>query len=148
MQTISENRTTKPPASPQRGRDTAVLSVLALYYLLTGIWPVLHIRSFTAITGPKTDVWLVKTFGLLVVAIGGWIFFALTRQRHTEAAALGLSTGAALAAADVYYVATRRISPVYLLDAVLQALFFGYWLKARQRAARSADEPQIEALTH
>lgn len=38
------------------------------YYLMTGIWPLLHIRSFVWMTGPKTDRWLVKAVGGLVTA--------------------------------------------------------------------------------
>ena len=31
------------------------------YYALTALWALVHVRSFQAITGPKTDLWLVKT---------------------------------------------------------------------------------------
>jgi hypothetical protein len=43
----------------------------AAYYLMTGLWPLFHRRSFEAVTGPKTDYWLVRTVGVLVAAIGG-----------------------------------------------------------------------------
>ncbi len=43
-------------------------AVLALghsaFYVATGIWPVLSRRSFEAVTGPKREDWLVKTFGV------------------------------------------------------------------------------------
>lgn len=29
------------------------------YYLITLIWPLVHIKSFMAVTGYKRDVWLV-----------------------------------------------------------------------------------------
>jgi hypothetical protein len=36
--------------------------------LMGGLWPLLHLKSFEAVFGPKTDRWLVKTVsGLLVV---------------------------------------------------------------------------------
>jgi hypothetical protein len=36
--------------------------------LVGGLWPLLHLKSFEAVFGPKTDRWLVKTVsGLLVV---------------------------------------------------------------------------------
>jgi hypothetical protein len=44
-------------------------------------------------------------------------------------AALG---AASLAAADVYFVARRRISPVYLADAVVELALIG-WLMAWRR---------------
>lgn len=45
-----------------------VLTIQGLYYFLTGIWPIIHIKSFQWVTGPKVDLWLVKTVSLLIVA--------------------------------------------------------------------------------
>jgi len=102
-----------------------------LFYLPNGIWPILHIRSFEAITGPKTDRWLVKTVGALITVVGITLLGAARRQRMTpEMAVLGAGSAASLAAIDVVYVARRRISPIYLLDAVAEiGIIFG-WLRA------------------
>lgn len=44
------------------------LSLLqGLYYSISGIWPLLSIDTFMAVTGPKTDIWLVKTVGVLLM---------------------------------------------------------------------------------
>jgi hypothetical protein len=93
---------------------------LGTYYMVTGIWPLIHLRSFMAITGPKQDTWLVQTFGLLIAAIGGTL---LIPRRPEERAALNrvaIATGVSLAASEVAFVVRRRISPVYLLDAVVE----------------------------
>ena len=37
-----------------------------VYFFLTGVWPVVHLPSFIAVTGPKRDLWLVRTVGLLI----------------------------------------------------------------------------------
>lgn len=37
-----------------------------LFYLTSGIWPLIDMPSFEAVTGRKTDKWLVKTVGLLL----------------------------------------------------------------------------------
>jgi hypothetical protein len=50
------------------------------YYVATGIWPLLSMRSFERITGPKIDKWLVKTVGLLVTAIGATILLGSKRK--------------------------------------------------------------------
>ncbi len=34
-----------------------------LYLLLTGMWPLVHYRSFEWVSGPKVDDWLVKCVG-------------------------------------------------------------------------------------
>ena len=47
-----------------------------VYFLLTGIWPLLSMRTFEAVTGPKVDRRLVKTVGVLVAVIGSKIYLA------------------------------------------------------------------------
>src|SRR5215216_1241098 len=49
------------------------------YYVATGVWPLLHRRSFEAITGRKVDFWLVQTVGATVAAIG--VGLALSARR-------------------------------------------------------------------
>jgi hypothetical protein len=36
---------------------TLVALVQGVYFLLTGVWPIVHLPSFLAVTGPKTDLW-------------------------------------------------------------------------------------------
>ena len=99
---------------------TAVLTQ-GVYYVATGMWPLVNMRSFERVTGPKIDKWLVKTVGVLVTSIGGALLVAATRRRISpEARVLAAGTALGLAAIDVYYVAKRRIAPVYLLDAVTE----------------------------
>ena len=43
-----------------------VAAVQGAYFVLTGIWPLFGINSFQAVTGAKTDLWLVYTVGCLV----------------------------------------------------------------------------------
>ena len=100
--------------------ERPVLLVQGAYYLATGLWPLVSMRSFECITGPKTDKWLVKTVGVLVAAIGGSLLVAARRRTQPSAEARLLATGSAagLALIDIVYVAKRRIAPVYLLDAL------------------------------
>lgn len=103
----------------------------AAYDLVTGIWSLVGIESFQKITGPKTDTWLVKTVGVLVCVIGAVIGVAGGRHRVTpEIAGLAIGSTAALAAVDVVYVSRRRISPVYLLDAVMSVILISAWALA------------------
>lgn len=101
------------------------------YFLSTGVWPLLHLPSFERVTGPKQDEWLVRTVGCMVAAMG-WAFWKAGRRRSVgrELAGLAATSAAALAAIDTWYVARRRISPVYLLDAVLELGLVAAWVKA------------------
>lgn len=49
------------------------------YFVLTGVWPLISIDTFQKITGPKTDLWLVKTVGSLIAAVGLVILLAELR---------------------------------------------------------------------
>lgn len=103
------------------------------YWLLTGIWPIVHIRSFEAITGPKQDKWLVKTAGLLISCIGGYLLWKGAEARTEDAdAVLGCSAAASLTAIDVWYTAEGRISPIYLADAAAELGIIGAWGVARE----------------
>jgi len=93
----------------------------AVFYILTGIWPLISINTFQKVTGPKTDLWLVKTAGVLITAIGLALGIAgLRRQQPPETALLGVASAAGLTAIDVVYVRRGRISRVYLLDAAAE----------------------------
>jgi len=105
-----------------------------LYFAATGIWPLVHMPSFEAVTGPKTDKWLVRTVGVLVGVIGGTLVAAAARRRVTgETAALAVGSAAGLAAIDVVYAARGRISPIYLADAAVEGGLIAAWAAAAGR---------------
>lgn len=101
----------------------------ALYFVVGGIWAIAGRRSFEAITGPKTDYWLVRTVGGLLVAVGAVIGMAGARERITaDIRRLAISTSGVLITVDVLATAIGRIRPVYLLDAATNLVLIGGWL--------------------
>ena len=99
------------------------------YYVLTGVWPLLHLRSFLRVTGPKTDVWLVHTVGSLIALIGATLLAAAVQDRFVPAlVVLGAGSCAVLAAVDVVFVLRRTISRIYLLDAVPELGLLACWI--------------------
>ena len=99
------------------------------YFVITGVWPIVHMRSFLAVTGRKVELWLVKTVGALVTITGLAIGIAAWRGGATSAELIVLAIGSAavLGAVDVIYVAKRVIPRIYLLDAVAEALLIVAW---------------------
>ena len=98
------------------------------YYVITGVWPLVSIRTFQKVTGPKTDLWLVKTVGVVVGVIGGVLAVAgLRRQTAPEIPLLAVGSAAGLAGIDIVYVAKKRISSIYLLDAAAELLLIAGW---------------------
>jgi hypothetical protein len=115
------------------GRSHLIVMVARIqgaYFLLTGVWPLLHIRSFEAVTGPKRDRWLVKMVGLLAASIGVTLL-AGSRRRVTsrETRVLAITSAVSFAAIDVWYAARGRIAPIYLADAVVELGLLGAWLR-------------------
>ena len=107
------------------------------YYLTTGVWPLVDIRSFEWLTGPKADRWLVQTVGVLVGVIGGVLLLAAGRRRLTpELRLLAGGSAAGLAAIDVVFVARRRIRPIYLGDASVNVALAAGWAIAQARPRR------------
>src|SRR3712207_1603159 len=97
---------------PHRAARDQVAIGQGLFYLITGVWPLVHMRSFEAITGPKTDRWLVQTAGLLISVIGAVLLRAGIQHRTTDDhLLLGVGSAAGLAAIDVIHVSRRRIAP-------------------------------------
>lgn len=96
------------------------------YFALTGLWAILHVPSFIAVTGPKTDIWLVKTVGVLVIAIGLPLMLARNISRELGMVATGSALG--LAAIDIYYALSDQIRDIYLIDGVVELGFVAAWI--------------------
>lgn len=102
-----------------------------LFYAATGFWSLVSITTFQMVTGPKTDLWLVKTVGVLVIVIGAVLIMAALRRRITpEIRLLAVGSALGLAAIDIIYVSRGRISPVYLLDAIAELILVAVWALA------------------
>jgi hypothetical protein len=110
----------------------ALARTQGLYFLATGVWPILSIRTFQRVTGPKVDRWLVRTVGVLVSIIG---VVLLRRIRNLDDDTLLLAAGSAasLGAIDVVYATKKRIAPVYFLDAIVELAFIAGWMWGRFR---------------
>ena len=109
--------------------DDLVAFVQGIYFVVTGIWPLISMNTFLKVTGPKTDLWLVKTVGIILAVIGAVL---ITAQVNTEinSSILLLAIGSALGLAivEIVYVAKRVISPVYLGDALVELILIAWWV--------------------
>jgi hypothetical protein len=139
MATVSLDRPVARTA-PSLARGVAVLQ--GLYFLSTGIWPLVSMDTFLLVTGPKTDLWLVETVGLLVASVGLALLVAAWRGLSPEAVTLAVATALALAGIDVLYVSRRVIPPVYMLDALAEVVLLAGWMMAAWQASRRG--PAVE----
>lgn len=116
-----------------------VLRGQAVYYVLTGLWPLLSLETFELVTGPKTDDWLVHMVGLLAASIGLALWAGAARRPPAgEVVALAALSAASFAGIDLVYALGGRISPVYLADAAAEAVLLAAlavgWLRRRHDA--------------
>lgn len=106
----------------------AVCWLQGVYFLLTGVLPLVNIRLFERITGPKRDKWLVQTVGILVLVIGAVLMMAATVHRISpEIALLAVGSALGLTCIDVFFVARKTIGRIYLLDALAELLLVAGW---------------------
>lgn len=79
----------------------------------------------------KTDVWLVKTVGLLIGSIGTSLLCAAARgEPSPETIVLAAGSAMALFGIDLVYTVKRVISAVYLADAATEAALLWLWALA------------------
>lgn len=99
--------------------------------MVTGAWPLVSLSTFEAMTGPKTDDWLVRTVGVLAVVIGVTL---LAGARHAPGVVILLAVAAAagFTAIDVVYASSGVISPIYLGDAAVEAVLAAAVLVSRR----------------
>ena len=123
-----------------------VVRVQGIFYVVTGAWPLLSLRTFELVTGPKVDDWLVQTVGVLAIVIGVALLVGARREQPSaETATLAVGAAAGFAAVDLVFVLGGRIPPVYLADAAVELLLGGGalagWLVPR-RARPPSERPR------
>jgi hypothetical protein len=119
-----------------------------IYMFVTAIWPLLSIETFMLVTGYKTDIWLVKTVAALILpmclTMGSYV---LIRTDARPPIILGASTAVAFMTIDIYYVAVKVISPIYLADAGIELCFLSWWIYViivRSRSSRRGADDEMQ----
>jgi hypothetical protein len=127
--------------------DRALAAGQGAYFLVTGLWPLVSLRSFYAVTGPKRDGWLVQTVGSMIACIGSALLLGARRRTVApELRWLATSSSAALMAVDVVFVWQRRIPRIYLADAAAELGLLAAWAVAsRSGELRSSDQSETRS---
>src|SRR5262245_58729360 len=121
-----------PPASVAEMLRLKTAQALLLtqggYYALTGRWGLVDLDSFQAVTGAKTDLWLVRTVAVLIVVIAAALLLAARKPEvSAETAVLAVGAAVGLTLLDVIYVSAGVISAVYLIDAAAEVALLAWW---------------------
>ena len=111
-----------------RKKPVFLLWVHGLYFALPSIWPLVHMPSFLAVTGPKTDLWLVQTVAILLLVISlVFITAAITGEYQAYLGVLAVGSTAGMAFVDIYFATNDVIWDTYLLDAGGELLLLIAW---------------------
>ena len=128
------------PARIRRPPAARVAIAQGAYMLGIGLWPILDLKSFTLVTGPKPEGWLTKGVGACLANIGAALAASGARGKVArELRVLGATTALSFAAMDFWYAGIRRrISRVYLGNGAMQLAFAAAWGYAAWRESRDA----------
>jgi hypothetical protein len=109
----------------------------SVYFLVTGLWPLISIHTFILVTGPKTDHlptgreadhWLVMTAGVLITSVAlSLLVAAWNRRASAETITVAIGAAAGLTAIDIIYVYRGVIQPIYLLDGAIEIALLMAW---------------------
>ncbi len=109
-----------------------IIALQGVYYVVTGVWPLVSLDTFEVVTGSKTDHWLVHTVGVLAAAIGLALLVGARRLAPSaETVTLAGAAAVAFAGIDTFYALRQTIGQIYLADAVIQGIFLVALLVSR-----------------
>lgn len=106
-----------------------------VFYVITGLWPIVHLSSFEKVTGRKRDGWLAKSMGALVTAVGAALIVGSLEPRPSRTLTwLGMGSALALGVADLVFAKQSKAPRVYLADAAAEGAALATWIIAKPRA--------------
>jgi len=139
----------KLPLRLNHSKELARLMMIqGIYYGLTGLWPLLHMSSFIKITGPKSDLWLVQTVGMIILFVGcGFIVAGARKSVNVPLIIIALGLILGFIVIEIVYVFLGVISVIYMADALVQAALLFFWILFSWRAIVSSPKPETAGAT-
>lgn len=106
-----------------RWRRRALLAQGA-YYVVTGVWPLLHFSSYSRAVAIHTLPFQAHVFGAVMIVIGGYLIEA-ARHGPPEGAPtlLGIAVAAAIAVISLFWLTATPVLSVLWLDLVAETAF-------------------------
>jgi hypothetical protein len=105
-----------------RTTSDRVIRFQGWYYVVGGLWPIVHQSSFEAIVGPKPDRFQTEVTAALFVAVGA-VLLRGSRGGRVEPVTAQLASAAAAATAAVVWRHRHSVRPVLRVEACLETAF-------------------------
>lgn len=117
------------------------------YYLLTGLWPVVHLESFETVTGPKDSIFLLHMVSALIIVVAITLLLSLKNEKTRSILFLAVGAPLSFMSIEIFYRA--QIQWVYFLDfaveaIILAALAYGY-IASRRQVSESSENNQTKS---
>ncbi|MFG1945901.1 hypothetical protein [Nonomuraea sp. NPDC048826] len=118
-------------SSSRRLNAARLARAQGLFTIANGLWPAISMSSYEKVYGTKTDRFLVRTIGSLLVGIGlNQVRAAARPEGLPYARRIGTSAALTQLRLDLLNVFAGRVPPTYLLDAAAQAGWLYAWRRA------------------
>lgn len=92
-----------------------------LYYVATGLWPVVATHHYMTSVGQDSHPWAARILGVVVAGLGAALAADVLPERWSRRLAIG--TAVMLGAGAAVFVARGKGVPVNLTDGLVQAGF-------------------------
>ena len=105
-----------------------------VFYVLTGLWPIVHRKSFEKVMGRKSEGSLAQTMGGMIAAVGAALIVGSLDDRPSRSLKwLGMGSAIALGLADLVFATRGKTSRVYFADAAAEGAALAGWMIAKPR---------------
>ncbi len=94
------------------------------YYLLTGLWPLVHFASFAQAVALRINAFQAQSFGAVLIVIGACLIEAARRgPPDAFATLLGAAVAAAIAVVDLVWLPRLGVSSGLWIDLLIEVAF-------------------------
>lgn len=100
-----------------------------LYLLVGGLWPLLYMQGFEAVTGPKVEHFLVRSIALILLLTAANLFTQLDKPRVEQSATvMAAGVSLILGLVGIISAAGGWVWPIYFIDGGVHTLFALSWV--------------------
>jgi hypothetical protein len=114
-----------PLSSEGRARwRRRVLAGQGLYYVLIGLWPLIHFASFADAVALRVNPFQAHAFGAVLVVLGGSFLEAVRREPPDAYPTLvGVVVAAAIALVSLWWLPRLAVASALWVDLVIEVAF-------------------------
>lgn len=108
-------------ASPRDRWRRWILLIQGVYYMVTGLWPLLHFSSFSAVVRIQIVPFQAHAFAAVILVVGGLLIEAARREPPGPfPTLLGLTVAAAIAVVSLFWLPRLNLLSGLWIDLVVE----------------------------